>query len=118
MRVNPDPSYALIWFRRDLRLQDNPALNAALASGLPVMALYLFDPEPEEGWPMGAASRWYLHQSLLSYYRIFNPERQAKQHDPDGAYVQRWLNGDDSVPIIDLAASRARALMRYQKGIR
>jgi hypothetical protein len=32
--------------------------------------------------------------------------------------VQRWLNGDYSVPIIDLAASRARALMRYQKVIR
>jgi deoxyribodipyrimidine photo-lyase len=47
-------------------LQDNPALNAALQSGLPVVALYIHDPQPSDGWAMGGASRWYLHHSLLA----------------------------------------------------
>jgi deoxyribodipyrimidine photo-lyase len=35
----------LFWFRRDLRLHDNPALLAALQSGLPVLPLFIFDSE-------------------------------------------------------------------------
>ena len=31
------------WFRRDLRLQDNSALHAALKSGQPVVPLFIFD---------------------------------------------------------------------------
>lgn len=53
----------LIWFRRDLRLADNPALSAALAGGQPVEAIYVQDAHAV--WPIGGASRWYLHQSLL-----------------------------------------------------
>lgn len=34
---------AIFWFRRDLRLHDNTALNAALSSGLPVQVLFIFD---------------------------------------------------------------------------
>jgi deoxyribodipyrimidine photo-lyase len=64
--MNAEPSIALVWFRRDLRLQDNPALHAALLSGLPVSALYVHDPRPADGWAMGGASRWYLHHSLLA----------------------------------------------------
>lgn len=33
-----------MWFRRDLRLQDNLALEAALRSGQPVIPLFIFDP--------------------------------------------------------------------------
>jgi deoxyribodipyrimidine photo-lyase len=58
--------YSLVWFRRDLRLQDNPALQAALRSGQPVLALYIHDPQPNDGWALGAASRWYLHHSLMA----------------------------------------------------
>ncbi|SDJ66184.1 deoxyribodipyrimidine photo-lyase type I [Ferrimonas sediminum] len=34
----------VIWFRRDLRIEDNPALTAAVASGRPVIALYISSP--------------------------------------------------------------------------
>ena len=27
------------------------------------------------------------------YFRIFNPERQAEQYDPEGRYRRRWLAG-------------------------
>lgn len=56
---------ALIWLRRDLRLEDNPALNAALDAGHTPVPLYIDHPE-EQSWPSGEASRWWLHHSLKS----------------------------------------------------
>jgi len=49
-------------FRRDLRLADNPALAAAVATGQPVICLFVLD--EESGRPPGGASRWWLHHSL------------------------------------------------------
>lgn len=55
-------SPSLIWFRDDLRLDDNPALMAAAADG-PVTALFVL--EDGIGWrPLGGAARWWLHHSL------------------------------------------------------
>lgn len=54
----------LVWFRLDLRLADNPALQAALARGQPVIPVFIWSPEEEDPWPPGAASRWWLHHSL------------------------------------------------------
>ncbi|MEZ5998607.1 MAG: FAD-binding domain-containing protein [Hyphomonas sp.] len=34
----------IIWFRRDLRVHDHAALAAALASGAPILPLYIFEP--------------------------------------------------------------------------
>ncbi|MGA8030587.1 MAG: deoxyribodipyrimidine photo-lyase [Bryobacteraceae bacterium] len=56
----------LVWFRLDLRLEDNPALLAAAESGSPVIPIFIWAPEEEEPWPPGAASCWWLHQSLKS----------------------------------------------------
>jgi deoxyribodipyrimidine photo-lyase len=53
----------LVWLRRDLRLNDNPALHAAVQDG-PVLPIYLYTPDEERPWAPGAASRWYLHRSL------------------------------------------------------
>jgi len=55
----------LLWFRLDLRLADNPALNAAVATGLPILPVFLWSPDEEIPWAGGAASRWWLHQSLM-----------------------------------------------------
>ena len=56
----------LVWFRRDLRLEDNPALHAALERGGPVIPVYIWAPEEEGVWSPGSASRWWLHQSLVA----------------------------------------------------
>ena len=56
----------LVWFRQDLRLADNPALDAAVKRGEPIIPLYLWSPEDDGDWPPGAASRWWLHQSLTA----------------------------------------------------
>ncbi|QOW19754.1 deoxyribodipyrimidine photo-lyase [Lysobacter ciconiae] len=55
---------ALVLFRRDLRLQDNPAWSAACAENARVLAVYIHAPEEEGQWAPGAASRWWLHHSL------------------------------------------------------
>jgi len=59
-------SLALVWFRRDLRLDDHPALHAALRAGHAVLPVYVHAPDEEAPWAPGAASRWWLHHSLLS----------------------------------------------------
>ena len=56
----------IVWFRQDLRLTDNPALSEAVAGGLPVVPVYIWDAEGGSAWSTGAASRWWLHESLLA----------------------------------------------------
>ncbi|MCZ0813976.1 MAG: cryptochrome/photolyase family protein [Pseudomonadota bacterium] len=51
----------LLWFRRDLRLSDQPALLAALAQGGPVIPVFIHDPLVEG---LGAAPKWRLGLSL------------------------------------------------------
>ena len=59
-------STALVWFRRDLRLDDNPALHAALKAGHRVVPVYIHAPAEERPWSPGAASGWWLHHSLAA----------------------------------------------------
>jgi deoxyribodipyrimidine photo-lyase len=56
----------LVWLRLDLRLRNNPALTAAAAQRQPVIPVFIWAPEEEDGWQPGAASRWWLHRSLES----------------------------------------------------
>jgi len=55
---------ALVWFRRDLRVEDNPALSAAVSSGLPIEAVFVYPSDPDAPLAEGAAASWYLHSSL------------------------------------------------------
>ena len=56
-------STAIFWFRQDLRLQDNPALYAACHAGHDILPIYILDEENCD-WPMGGASKVWLHHSL------------------------------------------------------
>jgi deoxyribodipyrimidine photo-lyase len=53
----------LVWFRRDLRLSDQPALSAASAAG-PVIPVFVLDDEIAGDHRAGGAARWWLHHSL------------------------------------------------------
>lgn len=57
---------SVVWFRDDLRLDDNPALLAAIQRGGPVVAVYVLDEESAGIRPFGGAARWWLHHSLAS----------------------------------------------------
>jgi deoxyribodipyrimidine photo-lyase len=47
-------------------LDDQPALRAAAAEGGPIVPLFIWTQDEESPWAPGAASRWWLHQSLSS----------------------------------------------------
>jgi deoxyribodipyrimidine photo-lyase len=59
-------SAAIVWFRDDLRLSDNPALTAACGARAPVLCIYILDEQSEGFRPHGGASRWWLHESLAA----------------------------------------------------
>ena len=75
-----------MWFRRDLRLRDHPALAAALADG-DVLPLFVLDPAFDTA---GAPRRALLHDSLT-----------ALGDATDGALVIR--RGDPTVVLPELA---------------
>jgi len=56
---------ALLWFRRDLRLADNPALQVIINEGHTPLPVYIHD-EPDPDWQTGEASAWWLHHSLVA----------------------------------------------------
>jgi deoxyribodipyrimidine photolyase len=75
---DPRPQGAVVWFRQDLRLDDNQAFRAAVRAankrGGEVLCLFVWSPD-EEGddssasWAPGGASRVWLHHSLASMDR-------------------------------------------------
>jgi deoxyribodipyrimidine photo-lyase len=66
--ASPKPP-AILWFRDDLRLADNPALAAAAQSHSPILAIYVFDDQSDGLRRLGGAARWWLHGSLTSLAR-------------------------------------------------
>ena len=56
----------IFWFRRDLRLDDNTALNKALDSGLPVLPIFIFDTNILEELSSGDARVSFIHETLLT----------------------------------------------------
>jgi deoxyribodipyrimidine photo-lyase len=57
---------ALLWFRRDLRLHDHPALRAAVEAGDPVLPLYVLDPALLRGRFASPTRAWFLLGGLDS----------------------------------------------------
>ena len=60
------PAPVLLWYRQDLRVADQAALAAAVATGHPVLPVYVLDDETAGRWAVGGAGRWWLHFSLAA----------------------------------------------------
>jgi len=61
-----DNGTTIVWFRRDLRLTDNPALDAACERSRPRDRMYVHGAEEDGEWaPAVRAVRW-LHHSLAA----------------------------------------------------
>lgn len=56
----------IVWFRRDLRIEDNPALAAAARDGC-VFPVFIWCPKEEGQFYPGRVSRWWLKQSLIQF---------------------------------------------------
>ncbi len=48
------------------------------------------------------------------FFRVFNPETQAKRFDPQGEYVARWAGPLSPPPVVDLRESRLAALEAWE----
>ncbi len=53
----------LVWFRRDFRLTDNPALTAAAGAG-EIIPVFIWSPKEEGSWQPGSRSCAWLRQTL------------------------------------------------------
>ena len=72
---------AVMWFRRDLRLEDNPALLEACAAGEDgVLLLFVVDPRLWE--PAGPARRAYLAASLAALDESVGGRLVVRHGDP------------------------------------
>lgn len=69
------------WFRQDLRIADNPALQEAANRG-DVLPVYIFDTVHPAEHAMGGASRWWLHHSLKALNKQLNGRLQIYTGDP------------------------------------
>jgi len=54
----------IVWFRNDLRVSDNLALDYAHKSGRPVLPIFIMDRSETISRRLGAAQKWWLHHSL------------------------------------------------------
>ncbi len=72
---------SIMWFRQDLRVKDNPALNAACDMGK-IVPIYIYDDTAPNGREPGGASKWWLHHSLSSLNKRLNGHLQIFKGDP------------------------------------
>ena len=60
----------IVWFRNDLRINDNPALNNALSISIKddrkIICIYILENYINFSSNFGSASKWWLHGSLQS----------------------------------------------------
>ena len=71
----------LVWFRQDLRLADNPALNYACSLGK-IVPVYILDETCPAQFAPGGASKWWLHHSLESLNRGLDNHLICLRGDP------------------------------------
>jgi deoxyribodipyrimidine photo-lyase len=90
----------IVWFRRDLRVSDNPALAAAAATGGPVLPVFVWAPQEADPWRPGAASRWWLVRSLESLDRSLRELQRPNGGPPPGLLV---VDGSRSGSAAELA---------------
>ena len=63
------PNTAIVCFRNDLRLEDNPALSDAIDQGMQILPVFIYDPLTWGDWGLGGASKWWLHESIKDVQR-------------------------------------------------
>ncbi len=117
---------ALIWFRRDLRIVDNPALTAALQSAKTVVPVFVWAPEEEGQFQPGRTSRWWSKQTVLDFENQVAAlgsrlvVRQAKDRrsallklvEESGASAVYFNNLYDPISLVGLALGPPRCALR------
>lgn len=75
----------VFWLRRDIRLQDNVGLSQALASGFPVLPIFIFDPGILAALEQKKDRRVdYFHQALEALHAALREKGSGLCHDTRG----------------------------------
>jgi deoxyribodipyrimidine photo-lyase len=91
----------IVWFRQDLRLADQQALKVCSETHKQMIPLFIWSPDDDGEWAPGAASRWWLHDSLKSLH-------QSLGEAGSGLIVRK---GDALTELLDiLKVSNARVV--------
>lgn len=64
----PSQPFSLLWLRRDLRLDDNAALQASLQQNIPIQVIFIFDVEILNGLAKDDARVTFIHDRLTSIH--------------------------------------------------
>ncbi|HYI34300.1 MAG TPA: deoxyribodipyrimidine photo-lyase [Glaciibacter sp.] len=91
----------IVWLRDDLRLADNPALDAAVERNAPVVVVYLLDDVSEGIRPLGGASRWWLHHSLVALAASLEAigSRLVLRRGPAATEIPRLVSETDAAAV-------------------
>lgn len=85
-------SYAVVWFKRDLRCSDHPPLQQAIASGYPLLLLYIVEPMLLAD-PHYSERHWrFIWQSLQALQQQLPAHAEARLyvvHEDAFAVLQR-----------------------------
>ncbi|OJV51809.1 MAG: deoxyribodipyrimidine photolyase [Bacteroidetes bacterium 43-16] len=108
----------LYWFRRDLRLEDNNGLSKALASGYPVLPVFIFDTEILNRLEDKKDRRVdYIHQALS----VINEQLQQQQsglltfHGTPSAAFTTWMEQYDIQAVYTNRDYEPKAIARDQQ---
>ena len=96
---------SILWFRRDLRLHDNAALDWACNNSKAIIPVYIHSPLEEKNWASGSASRWWLHQSLLALEKKL-ADKGLKLH---------FFSGDSDNVLLDIIGETDADQLVYNK---
>lgn len=114
--LSPDTSAGaapiVVWFRDDLRLGDNPAFHEAAETGRPLVCIYVEEVAGKDVRPLGGASRWWLHGSLLEL---------DKSLQENGGRLLLFRGAAEEILPFVVAACQATAIFwnrRYLKAAR
>ncbi|QTD39883.1 deoxyribodipyrimidine photo-lyase [Sporosarcina sp. Te-1] len=87
----------IVWFRKDLRLHDHPALYEAASNGK-VVSVFIWTPEDEKVYGGSEPSLWWLHHSLKEF-----------EHRLNGLGIQLVIRKGDSLQILAELAQEIQA---------
>ncbi|MFM7801451.1 MAG: deoxyribodipyrimidine photo-lyase, partial [Limnohabitans sp.] len=90
-------SSVLVWFRRDLRLDDHTALHLALQQGDKVFGCFVFDTDILDGLPAKDRRVSFIHASVSELDQKW---RTSAEH-PDAGLITR--HGHAATEIVQLA---------------
>ena len=94
-----DRPIAIMWFRNDLRLADNPALRAATQwarenDGV-VLPVFVLDPVISD--QLGGATRWWLEKSLLVLDRAIADRADVSANMAENAALRLFVGKSSDI---------------------